>query len=265
MESETRLGSKKAKRSPLKQQPLRLPGESLSDEREELLYSEVVTAAMVAVFAVLDAGLQWWQFLTDAPPRPVPATVLALGAVAWATFRVLRIRPRIHALNLGLSGERYVGQYLDAHKHPDWHVFHDVPGTGFNVDHILVSPHGVFAVETKTYSKPAAGQTSVVYDGTKVLVNGHTPDRDPVAQARAVRDWVRQLLFDTTAINYPVRGVVVFPGWYVESPKGGLRPDVWVLNEKAFLKFVENEPATVKTEDVALAAARLVNYLTKCQ
>ena len=36
-----------------------------------------------------------------------------------------------------------------------------------------------------------------------------------------------------------------------------------VLNEKAFIKFVENEPVVIKREDVALAAARLVNYITK--
>ena len=34
-------------------------------------------------------------------------------------------------------------------------VFHDIPGDGFNVDHALIGPAGIFAIETKTRAKPA--------------------------------------------------------------------------------------------------------------
>lgn len=161
-----------------------------------------------------------------------------------------------------MEGERAVGQYLEAHRAVGWHVFHDIPGQGFNVDHVVVTPKGIFAVETKTFSKPAKGEAKIQYDGRKLKVNGIEPDRDPIAQARAVRDWVRGLLLETTAIQFPVRGVVVFPGWWIDPvPKGAARPDIWVLNEKAFVKFIENEPVAIKSEDVALAASRIANYI----
>ena len=36
-------------------------------------------------------------------------------------------------------------------------VFHDVPGDkAFNVDHVVIGPQGVFAVETKGRGKPAS-------------------------------------------------------------------------------------------------------------
>jgi len=251
------------KRSPLKQHPLRTPGESLSEERERLLYDELAPTLTLAVVMVAFAAVQWWAFLVKAPPQPIPATLLAAGAVGYCAYRFRKAVPRLRNLNLGLDGEKSVGQFLEAHRAADWHLFHDVRGPGFNVDHILVTPKGVFAVETKTRRKPARGQAVVKYDGDKVLVNGLEPDRDPVVQARAARNWTRDLLFETTGIQYPVRGVVVFPGWFVEPPKGGKRPDIWVLNEKAFVKFVENEAVVVKSEDVALASARLVNYMTK--
>lgn len=257
-------GSKRnGKRSPLKQQPLRVPGESLAEERDRLLNDELLPAVMMALFTVVFALFQWWAYATKTPPMPIPASLVALFVVVYSAYRVQKIRPQLRKLKLGLDGEKVVGQFLESHRGASDHVFHDVCGPGFNVDHVLVSPHGIFTVETKTRSKPAKGQPVVKYDGEKVFVDGLEPDRDPVVQARAARDWIRGILLDTTAIQYPVRGVVVFPGWYVESPKDGRRPDIWVLNEKAFVKYVENEPAVIKSEDVALAAARLVNYTTK--
>ena len=250
------------KRSPLKHKPLRLPGASLDEERTRILDDELLPLALAVSFAVVFASLEWWRALTQSPPQPAVATAVAVGVVAFCAYRFRGLRTRLQALKLGMEGEQAVGQFLEANRGEDWHIFHDVPGLGFNIDHVVVSPKGVFAVETKTFSKPVKGESKVRYDGEKVLVNGSTPDRDPVAQARAVRDWIRDLLFDTTAIRYPVRGVVVFPGWWVESPKTGKRPEVWVLNEKAFVKFVENEPIVIKSEDVALAASRLTNYIT---
>jgi hypothetical protein len=62
-------------------------------------------------------------------------------------------------------------------------VFHDIVGNGFNIDHVLVGPTGVYTVDTKTISKPARGACEVVYYGEKVTVSGFTPDRNPAVQA----------------------------------------------------------------------------------
>ena len=48
-------------------------------------------------------------------------------------------------------------------------VYHDIPGNNFNIDHVVVGPNGVFAVETEGRSKPNRGRgqsdATVVYDG----------------------------------------------------------------------------------------------------
>jgi hypothetical protein len=257
------VATKREKRSPIKQKPLRSPGESLAEERDRILEEQLIPPAMTAAFAAVFAGVEWWRWLNQAPPQPFAFSLGAVAVVAFFVYRLLRARPRLHAVRLGLDGERAVGQYLEANRDSDWHVFHDIPGPGFNIDHVVISPRGVFAIETKTFSKPMRGQAIVNYDGEKVLVDGFAPERDPIVQARAARDWIRDLLLDTTGIRYPVRGVVVFPGWWVESQKTGKRPDVWVLNEKAFVKWVANEIVVIKSEDAALAASRLVNYVTR--
>jgi Nuclease-related domain len=247
----------------LKQKPLRTPGESLSEERDRVLWDRLLTPFVLAAILVILAGAEWWMKLSGASPQPILYSALAAVAVGFCAFRFNRVRSHMRALKLGVDGEKTVGQFLEANRQSDWHIFHDLPGKGFNVDHVLVTPQGIFAIETKTFSKPAKGAATVRYDGESVLVNGLEPDRSPVVQARAARDWLRNLLLETTAIKYPVRGVVIFPGWFVEPFSGPRQPDVWVLNEKAFVKFVENEATVIKSEDVALARARLVNYVTR--
>ncbi len=79
-------------------------------------------------------------------------------------------------------------------------------------------------METKTHSKRPTSK--VFFDGTRVLLEGRAPDRNPLGQARAEARWLRDALFQSTGRNFPVPAVVVYPGWYVESSKGANSGDV---------------------------------------
>ena len=250
-------------RYPLKQKPLRTPGESLNEEIERLLDEQVIAPALIALSAVLFAAVEWLLWFVKSPPQPVAVSLMALAAVGYASYKFFSLRRRIKALQLGLEGEKDVGQYLEELRSKGYRIFHDVLGDNFNIDHVVVSPHGVFAIETKTYSKPLRGQPLVQYDGERILVNAVEPDRNAVQQALAQSHWLRDLLSETTGKQYPVKGVIVFPGWYVEPAKGKRRDDIWVLNPKALPSFIENEPVLLKPEDVALASSRLTIHITR--
>ncbi|MCC7359000.1 MAG: NERD domain-containing protein [Anaerolineales bacterium] len=182
--------------------------------------------------------------------------------IVYELLAFQRKRRRYRALQLGLEGEKVVGQALEDLRADGRRVYHDLVGKNFNVDHVIVSPKGVFVIETKTYSKPARGETKVKFDGERILVNGVEPDRNPITQVRAEVNWVRKLLLESIGREFPMRGVVVLPGWYVEkNPK---TPDgVWVLNPKALASFIQHEPTVLKPEDVALVATRLADYVEK--
>jgi len=47
-------------------------------------------------------------------------------------------------------------------------LFHDLPADGFNIDHVLISALGVFAIETKEYTKPKPGGTKLSHGRTDV-------------------------------------------------------------------------------------------------
>src|SRR5262249_34029442 len=154
-------------------------------------------------------------------------------AVAYSLYRYFTVRRRVKTLRLGLDGEKAVGQFLERLRAQDCKVFHDIPGDGFNLDHVVVAPQGIFVIETKTYSKPIRGAANVQYDGEKLLVNGKEIERNPVRQALAERNWLQDLLEHTTDRRFPIKAVIVFPGWFVETTPNRNTNNLWVLNPRA--------------------------------
>ncbi len=204
------------------------------------------------------AAMEWLGSLTHSPRRPVLFSIMAAVAVAVATWRIWDIRKRVQQLKLGRDGERVVGQFLERLRDGGAQVFHDVPGGGFNLDHVVISPHGLYAVETKTLSKPWPKATITV-EGDSLRVAGHIPDRNPIKQVTAAARWLECLLEQSTGKRFSVRGVVVFPGWFVEQRSE--RGPVWVLEPKMLPGFIEQEPPTIAPGDVALASYHLSRYV----
>jgi len=71
------------------------------------------------------------------PPQPVPLTLIACAFVAYAAYRFVSIRPQLRSLRLGREVELIVGQLLEKLRVKDFLVFHDIPGDGFNIDHVV--------------------------------------------------------------------------------------------------------------------------------
>lgn len=129
-------------RSPLKDKPLRLPGQSVAEERDDLLENAVLQPMMLAAVMIIFALLEWWRDFMQLKPNPVISTIAAALAVGYAVWRIYRSKVRLRNLRQALDGERAVGQYLERLREAGYHVFHDVVGTGFNIDHVLIGPSG---------------------------------------------------------------------------------------------------------------------------
>lgn len=247
-------------RSPLKGKPLRNPGQSLDEEIQRVIDEKAMApyAAIVGLWAI--ALIEWFSAWRDLPRQPWVFTAAALIGTGWLAFRLFRLRRKVRALRLGRDGERAVGQFLDGLREGGARIFHDVPADGFNLDHVVISANGIYVVETKTISKPTP-DAKVVYDGEQVTVAGFKPDRDPVTQASAEANWLRRLLQESTGRDFPVRGAVVYPRWWVEQVNKDRPRKVWVLEPKALPKYIENAPKAMAAEDVALASYHLSRYV----
>ncbi len=126
------------------------------------------------------------------------------------------------------------------------------------LDHVVICTRGIYAIETKTLSKPWP-QATVSVEGDELRIAGRIPHRNPIKQVAAAAQWLEGLLEQSTGRKFDVRAVVVFPGWYVEqqSPRG----DVWVLEPKALPAFIEKEPTALAPSDVSLATFHLSRFV----
>jgi hypothetical protein len=247
-------------RSPLKDKPLRNPGQLIHEQRTDFIYDRIMAPVLIAAMFIIGAMLEWVRVFFPSSPSPWLWTVIALGAVAYAAWRIRRALPEARKLRLAEDGEKAVGQLLEGLRASGYSVFHDVLGDGFNVDHVIVGPAGVFTIETKAWSKPAKGAAEITFDGEVLLAAGREPERNPVVQAKAQANWLRQILAESTGKPYSVWPVVLFPGWYIKNNREGFK-DIWVLAPTAFTKFLANEKIDLAPEDVSLAAFHLSQFI----
>ena len=133
-----------------------------------------------------------------------------------------------------LAGELATAQLLEPIVGHGGRLLHDVQGPGFNIDHVVDSGGGVFAVETKHRLKPTTGsakdQVRVTFDGKALHFPGWTETK-PIEQARAQARWLSERLTKSTGLSVQVRPVLALPGWYVERTAPC---DVVVTNPKAW-------------------------------
>jgi hypothetical protein len=245
-------------KSPLKLKPLRLPGQTVDDDIVSLREGALMDHLFAAGCVLFLASTEWFGYLMHTGRHPWAFTLLAAVTIGYVAPRIWKLRKKINELRLGRDGEKIVAEQLECLREYGAQVFHDVPGDGFNLDHVVISTHGIYAIETKTRTKPSS-KARVVVDGDSLTVAGYTLDRDPIEQVTGAARWLERTLQQSTGRRFFVRGVVVFPGWYVEQR--GSRGDVWVLEPKALPAFIDNAPAMIAASDVALAAFHLSQYV----
>ncbi|MEM1090669.1 MAG: nuclease-related domain-containing protein [Pseudomonadota bacterium] len=248
-------------KSPIKAKPLRNPGQSLDRRLVDILLDDIVVYLMAAGFLVVVAMQHWLIWFTQKPPNPWYISVAAAIAVIVATVKIRKSLKTAKNVKLGLEGERAVGQYLDRLHKRGALVLHDIPGEGFNLDHVVIDVSGIYLIETRTLSKPDRGQAKLTFNGERIFKGQFELARNPIIQVLAGTRWLRDLLESSTGRQFPIRPVVVFPGWYVEKTQEAKQSSVWVLEPKALPSFIENSGKKLKPEDVNLCAFHLARYI----
>jgi hypothetical protein len=252
----TSAPEKNEKRSPIKQRPLRRAGESLEEQFDDSVASPFVAWVMAALMALGLAVFEWIRWLFHSLPTlgtSIMLTLIAAGSIGLAAFKIKRLWKVRHALREGIKGERAVADLLESLRTIGYHVYHDIIWDDFNLDHAIIGPAGVFALETKCFGK-IPGNPKIRYDGKQLIVPGHTLDRDPIAQSKAVAGQLRDYLAASTAQRPYVRPVLLFPGWLVDEY---VQPNIWVLNPTRLIVHLQNEPARLSPDDIKLFTSRL--------
>ena len=248
-------------KSPLKDNPLRNPGESLDEEIADFLYDEVLTYIFVSILMVSIAGLEWAKWYLKTPPSPWLYSFFALLTIACSVLKIKSAKSKIKPLKQGRDGEKAVGQYLEKLRENGSQVFHDIPSKGFNLDHVVINKTGIYVIETKTYSKPDKGEAKIIFNGEALKINGKFRNNKPIIQVKAASNWLSEILTESTGKKFTIKPVVVFSGWFIESTAEAKSSGIWVLNPKALPTFIGNSKRQLEPEDVKLASFHLSRYI----
>ena len=245
---------------------LRGPGET--QRRLVARLDENVGDRLLLAFAlpvVVAAALLWitthlsgaWQL------AGLVATLLGMLVTLYFVARFLAEKAEESGNRyLGYFGELIVAEALEPLKAQGFRVFHDVPcgdaKAPFNIDHIVVGPSGVFAIETKTRRKGRArggfAEHEIIYDG-QVLAYPWGEDRHGLDQAQRQARWLADWLARLLGQRPPVSPILTFPGWMIIRRGAG---PVNVLNPKEILSAVlpRGAPA-LGSEQIDLIARQL--------
>ena len=208
------------KRLPFTQDFRNGPGKSLGEQLDTA--SQSLGESLVTLFHVpVTAGFIYLLLETQETPYPSATAGLIGGTIFVIAFRSLfRAGGNIHKYRLGLQGEVYVAQCLMPLIAKGYRIFHDYPAKGFNFDHVVIGPEGIFAVETKARSKPdrkgGSADATVRVEGEKLVFPDYV-DTDSIPQAKRQARWLQDQLKRQFGDTVPVIPVLVIPGWFVES------------------------------------------------
>lgn len=135
-------------------------------------------------------------------------------------------------------------------------VLHDIVSPYGNIDHIVISRQGgIFLVETKAHGG------KVTLSGSEILVNGHPPEKDFIAQTLKNTYWLRDRVSEVTGRKPWITPVIVFTNAFVEY--GMPIKGVSVINRKFLVKFIQRSSKPSEENEVLWANRdEIVSLLT---
>ncbi len=220
---------------PFKDDQDRPPGESLRLKLDDL-YTDLSADLMLMFFAAILPFI----LLAPNPSEYLVFLVFSFSFVGLFLFgrKIWKRLPIIRSYRIGFEGERITAQNLTPLFCRGYYVFHDIPMGDYNVDHVVVGPNGVFAIESKARRKRKSAGTErarVVYDGRSL----HYPEVPPetygleaaVSRAQGLEKWLSSAVGEKISV-WPI---LALPGWYVQRTRKGNPP---VMNPKSIPNFI---------------------------
>jgi hypothetical protein len=197
--------------------------------RAQALAMRMIAIISLALIVLLTAGLLlgWRGWLLIA---------IELGAISAMVIANRRFGPRFDRWLQGAQGEELVGEILERLQADGWHVTHDVSLGRGNIDHVLVGPAGIFAIETKSHR----GRISIDHLDQRML-----------AQAYAEK----KLLERITGLK--VQPLLVFSDAWLVGRVPAQRRGVTVLPARMLAWFLSRRRPTLSIEQARELHERL--------
>jgi hypothetical protein len=199
---------------------------------------------------------------------PVGYYLLTRGHLVWgglvAIFYVvsikslekagLKLKKRISDADTGAKAEQAVAEALQELP-DDYHVFHDLEFPGFNIDHVVLGPNGIFLVETKSQ------KGNITQEHDVLLRNGRKFFKDFLKQCWRQTYSLRDHLNAERLRGLTIKPILCFSRGFVEI-RGPVK-GVTVLNASYLRPFILSQRGSVpdQTRDqiIPILAAAVSN------
>ena len=251
-----------ARQSPLTRELLRPPGHSLRNritafdkQIEELILAAVLVP--ITMYAV-HVSQSYFGGVSENGWRIGTSLLFVAVAEVLIGKRLLPLLNERRNSALGLDGELATAEELNQLMLDGCRVFHDVPIRYGNVDHVVVSHSGLYAVNTKMLGKPPKdnGNADVVVDHEKNVIRFSgwqypIPIDKLTTEARCLSDYL------TSAVGKEIKAepMIALPGWYVKERIG--RGPVYVFNPRNPQRFFVQSRQVLSEEVVQQVAHQL--------
>jgi len=229
--------------SPFNRDFLRPAGFSLQRRLEELQL-ELALSFGFGLFVPTWFYSMWLSVQNWSPDAANPGLAIfymaaGAGGFLFLLSRTLHNYRSLRNIRAGLDGELATGQELDRLMRHGCRIFHDVPAAGSNIDHVVIGPTGVLAVETKAELRSDRGRgaedATVLFDGHRLSFPGHS-GTGYLDQAGRQASWLSHWLRTKLGEDVPVKPVLALPGWFVDRRGDG---SVSVVNPKEAAKLLQ--------------------------
>ena len=166
----------------------------------------------------------------------------------------LKLKKRISDADTGAKAEQAVADALQELP-DDYYVFHDLEFPGFNIDHVVLGPNGIFLVETKSQ------KGSITQDNDVLLRNGRKFFKNFLNQCWSQASSLRDHLGAERLGGLSIKPILCFSRGFVQIR--GLVRGVEVLNIRYLRPYILSQqgslPAQTRDQIIPLLAAALSN------
>ena len=199
--------------------------------------------------------VEWAQRIGGENPDPRFWTVLSLIITAYGGFQVFRLRPGWRRSYFDKRTERRVVELLNRIEAKGFVIYRDLVKNDSKIDHLIVGPSGVYAVEMKTW-KPFGSRTIDCGPGDELLIGGRITDSRPFQQARDAARVVGLHLQKYFHQDYPLKPLVVLTGnWRINGRETNIEVPIMTGNELE--GYLEQQQPELTAEQIAEICSHL--------
>lgn len=225
-------------------------GTAVKSARDMTLKRELKALGVAAVMLLL--LWIWSQNMAAISQLGLPVVIVLVVGFTMLTKSLEKkgshLKKRAGDAERGARGEETVEEKIMGL--PDgYESFHDLAFDGFNIDHVVVGPTGVYVVETKSHNG------KVTANGDALLLNGRPPEKDFINQTWSQTYHIKNLLKERTGKEWPVKPVLCFSRAFVEARRPVKGVDV--VNGGYLTKFITMKKPVLSPEDIAVLVAGL--------